>query len=148
VTRSAENGFTLIEMMVVIVIIGLASAAVVLAMPDPRGRVVDEAERFAARAAAVRDDAIVQGRDMSLLVDATGYRVERRTQGRWQVAGDRIFTPVAWGAGTVVAVGSEGKLRATFDSTGAAEPVALVLSRDSATTRVTVAGDGSVRVGN
>jgi hypothetical protein len=40
--------------------IGLASAAVVLAIPDPRGQVTQEAERFAARALAVRDDAILQ----------------------------------------------------------------------------------------
>jgi general secretion pathway protein H len=143
-----STGFTLVEMMVVLVIIGLASAAVVLAIPDPRGRVTDEAERLAARAAAVRDDAIVQGRAMSVVIDASGYRVERRTQGRWQVAGDRIFTPVAWQPGTTVTVGADDRIRATFDSTGAAEPVALLLSRDGAATRVTVGGDGTVRVGN
>ena len=62
-TGSNDQGFTLIELMVVIVIIALTSAAVIFAIPDPRGRVIDEAERFAARTLAARDDAIVQSRD-------------------------------------------------------------------------------------
>ena len=45
---AAEGGFTLVELMVVLTVIGLASAAAVLAMPDPRGRLVDEGARFAA----------------------------------------------------------------------------------------------------
>ena len=53
------NGFTLIELMVVLTIIGFISAAVVLAMPDPRGRVVEDADRFAARVAAARDESVV-----------------------------------------------------------------------------------------
>ena len=46
------NGFTLLELMVVLTIIGFISAAVVLAIPDPRGRVIEDADRFAARVAA------------------------------------------------------------------------------------------------
>lgn len=38
---SAERGFTLVELLVTLVILGLASAAVVLAMPDPRGELRD-----------------------------------------------------------------------------------------------------------
>ena len=67
-TGSNNRGFTLIELMVVITIIALASAVVVFAIPDPRGRVVDEAERFAARVLAARDDAVVQGRDVRVRV--------------------------------------------------------------------------------
>ncbi|MDB5704285.1 MAG: ral secretion pathway protein GspH, partial [Sphingomonas bacterium] len=42
-----DGGFTLVELMIVITIIGLASAAVVWALPDPRGRLRDEATHFA-----------------------------------------------------------------------------------------------------
>jgi len=71
--RSAEHGFTLIELMIVITIIGLASAAVMLAMPDPRGRLMDEAERFAGRARAAHDSAIVEARPVSIWVSGGGY---------------------------------------------------------------------------
>ena len=147
VRRYAEHGFTLVELMVVLVIIGLASAAVVLMMPDPRGRVRDEAERFAARALAVRDDAIVQGRDSSIVVTAAGYSVERRAHGRWEAARDRPFGPVAWSEGTGIALGDAGRARATFDSTGAiGDPVTFDLERGGARALVTIAGDGAIRV--
>ncbi len=145
--RLAQEGFTLVEVMVVMVILGLVSAAVVIAMPDPRGRLTDEAERFAARAAATRDDAILQGRSMSIAIDAQGYAVERRLNGQWRPARDRLSAPVPWGSGTVVALGTTGKVRATFDSTGGVdEAQTLGLSRDGAQVRVDIAGDGSIRV--
>jgi general secretion pathway protein H len=142
--RTAETGFTLIELMVVLVLIGVASAAVVLAIPDPKGRVVDEAERFAVRARAVRDDAIVQGRTIALHIDGNGYAVERRTQGRWQAVGDRAFAPVSWTAGTGV---TSPTSRISFDSTGAvADPLTVVLSREGVTARIDIPGDGAAYV--
>ena len=50
-----RNGFTLVELMVVLFIIGLAATAVVLAVPEQGGSLQAEAERFAARAKAARD---------------------------------------------------------------------------------------------
>ena len=73
------RGFTLIELMVVITIIGLASAAVVLALPDPRGRLADEAAHFAARASAARDLAVIDARPISVWVSAGGYGFDERT---------------------------------------------------------------------
>src|SRR3546814_5608146 len=62
--HAPQSGFTLVELMVVVAIIGFVSAAVVLAMPDPRGRVIDDADRFAARVAAARDEAVITARPM------------------------------------------------------------------------------------
>jgi type II secretion system protein H len=135
-----EDGFTLVELMVVLVIIGLASAAVVMAIPDPRGRVRDEAERFAARAAAVRDDAIVQARTMRLRIDGNGYAAERFAHGRWQGAGSRV----EWTPGTGV---TAPQPLIDFDATGTiASPTAVELSRDGAIVRVDFPGDGAVHV--
>ncbi len=143
-SRTVHQGFTLIELMVVLVIIGLASAAVVLAIPDPKGRVVGEAERFAARALAVRDDAIVQGRTLAIFINTNGYAVERRAHGRWQAASDRVFAPVDWTAGTLV---TSPTSRISFDSTGAVgDPLIVELSRGGERARIDITGDGTARV--
>ena len=84
VRRPAEHGFTLIELMVVITIIGLASAAVVLAMPDPRGRLSDQADRFAARVRVAHDMAILDGRTTSVWIAPGGYGFDLRTRDGWQ----------------------------------------------------------------
>ncbi len=147
--RYAEHGFTLIELMVVITIIALASAVVVFAIPDPRGRVIDEAEHFAARTLAARDDAIVQGRDTRVRITATGYGVERRRRGAWAVVSDKSFGSVAWQPGTTVQLGTSALAAITFDATGAPlTPATVVLTRDDARASVTITGNGAIRVGS
>ena len=66
-----EHGFTLVELMVVMVIIGLMTAAVIVTIPDPRGSVSGDAQAFAARLTAARDLAITGGRDIGVRVDAS-----------------------------------------------------------------------------
>jgi type II secretion system protein H len=148
-TGSNDQGFTLIEMMVVMVIIGLASAAVVFAIPDPRGRVIDEAEHFAARALAARDEAIVQSRDTRVVLTASGYSVERRRRGAWTAMTERPFKPVQWANGTGALIGASGREAITFDATGApSSPATVTLVRDDARATVTVSGNGVIRVGS
>lgn len=145
--RARANGFTLIELMVVIVIIGLASAAVVLAIPDPGGRVHDEAERFAARALAVRDDAIIEGRSTRLVVDRMHYTAERRLRGRWQPYGNKGFGSVAFPDGVTAATGESGRVVVAFDATGGvAEPVVVDLTKGTTTVSVDIPANGAVRV--
>ncbi len=143
----SEKGFTLIELMVVLVILGITSAAVVLAIPDPGGRVRDEGERLAARALAVRDDAILGGRSTRIVVEAGGYSAERRTQGRWQPYVGKGFGIVAFPAGVTAATAETGKVIVTFDTTGAvAEPAAIDLSKDAVVVRIDIPANGAVRV--
>ena len=56
--RAANRaGFTLVELLMVVAIIGLAAGAVVLSVPDPRPSVAEDAERFAARLSRAREEA-------------------------------------------------------------------------------------------
>jgi general secretion pathway protein H len=141
--RSAEHGFTLVELMVVIAILAVVTAAVIFAIPDPRGRLIDEAERFAARAHAARDDAILQARDVRVRVTPAGYSVERRRRGRWQVLTDKPFAPANWKEGTGAAAG-----QVDFDATGGAVPTIVTLTRGGERVAVVVSGNGAVRVGS
>ena len=143
-----EEGFTLIELMVVLLIIGLAAGAVILSLPDPRGRLSDEAERFAARTVAARDLAILEGRPVAVRVTARGYAFDRRQGGAWVPLSDKSFQSRPWTDGTAALVGQGGTVRAAFDATGQPSmPAAIVLTRSGEQIRVTIAADGGVRVG-
>ena len=133
-----ERGFSFVELMVVIAIIGLAATAVILAVPDPGGSVQSEAERFAARAKAARDSAIVEARPVALTLDSEGYAVARRRGGEWQTT-----ARFEWSDGTAV---EAANARTRFDSTGLAEPLSLTLRRGERAVAVDVGADGSVHV--
>lgn len=145
--RASERGFTLVELMVVVAIIGFVSAAVILAMPDPRGRVMDDAEHFAARLLAARDNAIVQGRPMRVWVSASGYGFDRRSDGRWLQLDDTPFVTTNWREGTAARIGAAG-VDIAFDSTGLpADALSVVLMREGERVAVSVDMGGKVAVG-
>ena len=132
------NGFTLVELLVVLTILGLMSAAVVLSMPGDRAELRQEADSFAARATAAQEQAVLASRSVSLRVDAGGYAFERRSQGEWQ--------PVSthrWREGTRV---RPDNVRIGFDPAGLSDPARLLLERGGESLAVDIAGDGGVHV--
>jgi general secretion pathway protein H len=146
--RSAERGFTLLELMVVLTIIGFISAAVVLAIPDPRGRVVEDADRFAARLAAARDEAVVTARPMGLWVSASGYGFQRRDGDAWTPMSEKPFADTDWKSGTRALVGKDGRQQIAFDGTGLpTDPLTVTLAREGERVSVSVDMAGKVMVG-
>ena len=136
--RDKARGFTLVELMVVLVIFGLLSAAVLLTMPERGGSLFAEAERFAARTKAARDDAILDSRAATVAIGPGGYDVSRRSEA----------AHYDWVAGTEPALtgGREGRIR--FTATGLADPARILLRRGGRLVAIDVGGDGNVRIQN
>ena len=146
--RARRNGFSLIELLVVIVIIGLLSSVVVLTMADPRGRITGDADRFAGRVRAARDSAIVSGRPMALWVSQTGYGFERRQDGTWQAMSEGPLAATDWSRETQARFEGVSQLRMVFDSIGRADqPLDFTLARDAQHIRVRIDLDGRVKTG-
>jgi type II secretion system protein H len=146
-TGSSDSGFTLVELMVVIAIMALATSVVALSIPPSNGRVRLQAESLAARLLAARDAAIIESRDMAVIVDARGNSVERRQRGAWQPVNLRPFTRSEWRDGTEALVSAE-RQRIVFDTTGSTVPATVTLADGERRATVEVAADGTIRVGS
>jgi general secretion pathway protein H len=141
-----DGGFTLVELLVVLVVIGLMAATVVLALPDPRGRLADDGTALAARLVAARDLAIIGGQDIGVRFDAGGYGFEQRRGESWAPVAERALAPRRWATGVAAATAVEGGAALVFDATGLATPAEIILRRDGASSVVTVSNTGQVRV--
>ena len=139
------SGFTLVELLVTIAVVGLAAAAVVLVAPDPRPGVRDEAERLAARLVEARQEALLGARPTAVEFTADGYGFAHAEGALWRPLTDGPFGPELWDAETrAQVVPAEG--RVTFDPTGVAEGAEITLARDGRRVRVVVDAAGEVSV--
>lgn len=105
-------GFTLVEMLVVLVIIGLVTGAAVLTLPTHGGSLRTDALKLAARAKLAAEDSIFSGTPTGLGVTGAGYAFYRMREGRWEeIEGEPAFMPVIWRAGVVATVSRDDGAR-------------------------------------
>ncbi|WP_082395823.1 GspH/FimT family pseudopilin [Sphingopyxis macrogoltabida] len=144
-----QRGFTLVELMVVLAILALAAAAVVLTIPGDERTVRSEADRLAARLAAARDVAVIEGRSVAVNFAPSGYGFERRVEGAWQPLPGRAFEQRNWpGDVRFVAGDGQGVSRILFDRVGTSPtPQSVVLAGGDARETVRVSATGEVSRG-
>ena len=151
-----RDGFTLVEMLVVMLLMALLATAVVFTAGSDEREVGADASRLASRIAAARETAITSGRPVALWVSRSGYGFDVRSAGKWHPADAKPFKPVDWPAGTaVIAAGlpgrqaslGGGRARRVFDNLGRPDsPLRLDVSRNGSSSRIAVLPNGDVRV--
>jgi general secretion pathway protein H len=144
-----RNGFTLVEMMIVIAVAALLAGVVVLTVGNPGPGPNEAATRFASRIAAARDQAILSGRPISAWVSASGYGFDQLRDGRWEKLEQKPFEGDDWGPAMQVGLAGAGAhmARVRFDSLGVADQaLAVRLARAGESAGVRIAANGEVTV--
>ena len=144
--RIRSSGFTLVELMVVLTILALAAMTVMLTLPGEERDVRHEADRLAARLAAARDVAVIEGRGIAVHFAPSGYGFERRIDGAWQPLPGRAFEQRAWPRGVrFAAADGRDTARILFDRLGTSPtPQAIMLTGGDARETVRVSATGEV----
>jgi general secretion pathway protein H len=85
--RRASRGFTLVEILVVLIIIGVALALISVNFArDPRNELRDEAQRLALLFQAARDEAIATGKPLAWIANGPQYGFfHRDAENQWKV---------------------------------------------------------------
>lgn len=150
VRRRADAGFTLVELMAVCAVVGVAATLIVLNAPRPRADARLEAERLAVLMTRAREEAALTGRSVRVSVDQDGYRFSRRQAGRWTTLDARPFQPRLWAEDATVAVespdGRGGEGAVEFSPTGEAEPATIAIYCVNGGARVRVDANGRATV--
>ncbi|MEP2988054.1 MAG: type II secretion system minor pseudopilin GspH [Parasphingorhabdus sp.] len=142
-----QAGFTLVELLIVIGILGLLTSLVVLSLPGGSGALEQDAQRFAARTAALRDNAILQSRPMAVQVTASGYSFLQRRDGRWAMLEDKPFTSTNWSPGVSPEMDEAGSMIISFESTGLpSEAIKIDLQFEEKLRRIVIAPMGDVKL--
>jgi general secretion pathway protein H len=164
------SGFTLLELLVVVVIIGIVTSMAVISVHVLGGdhEMDQEASRLRAVLMQVREDAMLQGQDVGLRIDAHGYdflRYDTRNE-RWLiVSDDPLLRARVLPDGLVAALTIESRdvklpdraaptgtdqymPQVVVQASGDLVPFEVILSRDGTeeSRRITGAVDGAVSV--
>lgn len=146
-SHRVEAGFTLVELMVVLVILGLMGTAVVMTVPDGRGEVRREAENLAGRFVRAREEALLTNRAVEVRLGGEGYDFRVLRRGAWTPLEEPPFEAHAWPEGLRAELeAAPGRDAVRFDPTGSADPARVTLAQ--ATQKMTVSVDvtGEVRL--
>ena len=126
--RRAVAGFTLIEMMVVIVLIGVMASMVRISQGDNHARLArQEADVLLNLMHGLREKAVLEGLEFGLRLEPTAYQLMGFTQDQWQPLQPAVRLP----DGLQLALTLEGQSHPLHDS--AHRPQLIWLSSDENT---------------
>ena len=106
----ASHGFTLIEILVVVVILGVLAAALTLAVGVGGGerQLARQAEQTQALVGYACEQAELTGREIGVSLNSFGYRFSHLERDDWQAFRDGELRPRAWIANTGATLSRDG----------------------------------------
>ncbi|MBY4898991.1 GspH/FimT family pseudopilin [Cupriavidus sp. AU9028] len=148
--RAVARGFTLLELLVVMVLAGIVVSMVAInATPNERSRVVDDGQRMARLFELAQEEAQLRARPIAWEADPQGWRFMEATPNGWALIRDDVFAPDRWSlpldqvAVTAGAAEAGPMARLVFGREWIDAPRQLLLVRGNI--RVAVEGDGAGR---
>lgn len=148
-SRDKQQGFTLIELMVVLVIIGIASAAVSLSIkPDPLKLLREDAARLAQLLQLAQAEARSDGRPITWRWDAKGFAFTRRNDrgaGLDRFKDDPQLRPRRWQSPSME-IRVEPRQRVVLNAEWLGEPLQIRLSDGQNSLTVQRSAAGRVQV--
>lgn len=112
-TLKRSKGFTLLELLIVMVIIGVIVGAATLSIPHNKtSQIEKEAQRFQALLKLARDEAVFQSRSVGVLFEESGYQFMRsgEEQGNWLALSDKQLRPRVLPEGFSFSVDVQGQM--------------------------------------
>lgn len=94
--KKRAAGFTLIEMMLVLVLLATSAVAVIISLPESKDdKVKDEAARFYQLVQLLGEDALLNGVDYGIRIERHRYQFLELTRDDWQpIKESKFFTEV------------------------------------------------------
>jgi general secretion pathway protein H len=142
-------GFTLIELMVVLMVIGVVAGMVTMsAAPSPQRELRADADRLAQLLSLAREEAQVRGAPIRFEADGSGCRVVVFRDREWRpITDDRDLRPRPWASETRVAVDRpDGRRVLEFGRDLVEAPYRVVLQRPEAAVSIVANGLGAFEV--
>jgi len=155
---TASNGFTLLEVLVVLVIIGVVIGFAVLSVDTGPAGLHRESTRLASLLELSAEQAVMNGQEYRVILHRHDYAFELRRDGKWQGSDDEMLRPRQLPEGMALEVLLEEQPQPLSDggsgdaktppvalfilSSGEISPFEITLT-DSGTTRSTIRSDGN-----
>ena len=150
--RESESGLTLVEVMLVVFIVGLASSLVVMTIPRRQAPAQSVAQDFVQVLRDAQDQSILTGQPIGLQLNERDYTIVQWRRDRWRpvapvrvVPRQMVIEREKLRSRTPTKL-DEGWPDVVFDPSGIVEPVRFVVRARAARYDIEIAEDGEVRL--
>jgi len=146
VKHAHDRGFTLVEVMVTLLLLGLVTGVALLTLPSGGANLSREAQQLASRIKHAQREAMLTNRAVEIVVAEVDTHFRVRRAGHWVALADGPFASRPWDAGVQAAMVQKGAHGVRFDPSGATDPATIRLSSDTQVMEVSVDAQGQVAI--